>query len=117
MKEYNWPEIIRDIISNLRMTQSQLADKCMVTQQSISNWKKGSRKPGMYAQDKIFALANEAQLEISDYLNDLDMAHLNAQEFINNTLRGLSPAQKKISLHMLQTLTEDFRQHNLDKSE
>ena len=112
MKEYVWPDLIRDIISNLRMTQSQLADKCMVTQQSISNWKKGSRKPGMYAQDKIFSLAKDAQLEISDYLTDFDMETLDAQDMLTRCLRGLTPEQKKIALHMLLTLTEDFRQHN-----
>ena len=112
MKEYIWPDLIRDIISNLRLTQCQLADKCMVTQQSISNWKKGIRKPGMYAQDKIFSLAKDAKLEISDYLTDFQIENLDAQEIINRCLRGLTPDQKKIAMHMLLTLTEDFRQSN-----
>ena len=116
MKEYVWPDLIRDILSNLRMTQSQLADKCMVTQQSISNWKKGSRKPGMYAQDKIFILAKEANLEISDYLTDFDVETLDSQDMVTRCLRSLTPEQKKIALHMLLTLTEDFRQLNMDRN-
>ena len=112
MKEYVWPDLIRDIISNLRITQSQLADKCMVTQQSISNWKKGSRKPGIYAQDKIFTLAKNANLETSDYLKGFDEETLNSQDMVTRCLRGLSPEQKKIALHMLLTLTEDFRIQN-----
>ena len=116
MKEYVWPDLIRDIISNLRMTQSQLADKCMVTQQSISNWKKGSRKPGMYAQDKIFTLAKEANLEISDYLTDFNVETLDSQDMVTQCLRSLTPEQKKIALHMLLTLTEDFRQLNMDRN-
>jgi transcriptional regulator with XRE-family HTH domain len=116
MKEYVWPDLIRDIISNLRMTQCQLADKCMVTQQSISNWKKGSRKPGMYAQDKIFILAKQANLELSDYLSDFNVSQIDSQDMLIRCLRGLSPEQKKITMHMLLTLTEDFRQLNLEKS-
>ena len=113
MKTYDWSELITDIIGQLLITQSQLAEKCMVTQQSISNWKKGSRKPGIYAQEKIFALGREANLELSNYVEINNWEELDPKDMIRSCLKGLHKDQQKIALHMLMTLTEDFRQQNM----
>ncbi|EDM25614.1 hypothetical protein LNTAR_25010 [Lentisphaera araneosa HTCC2155] len=115
MKDYDWAELVSDIIGHLHMTQSQLAEKCMVTQQTISNWKNGSRKPGMYAQDKIFALSQQANLELSNYVEINNWEELDPKDMIRTCLKGLKQEQKKIALHMLLTLTEDFRQQNLSE--
>ncbi|WDE98847.1 helix-turn-helix transcriptional regulator [Lentisphaera profundi] len=114
MKNYDWSELVSDIISHLHITQSQLAEKCMVTQQTISNWKNGSRKPGVYAQEKVFKLSQQANLTLSNYVEINNWEELDPKDMIRSCLKGLTQEQKKISLHMLLTLSEDFRQQNLN---
>lgn len=70
MKKVDWSALIIDLMESLVLTQANLADKCQVTQQSISNWKNGLRTPGVYARKKIRELASEANLKLEDYRND-----------------------------------------------
>ena len=70
MKDVDWTRLTDDLLESLVFTQSDLADKCMVTQQSISNWKNGLRSPGAYAREKLFLLLDEANLDKSKYRID-----------------------------------------------
>ena len=70
MKKVDWSVLIIDLMESLVLTQANLAEKCQVTQQSISNWKNGLRTPGVYARKKIRELASEASLKLEDYRND-----------------------------------------------
>ncbi len=112
MKDYNWPDIVKDIISELHVSQTQLADRCRVTQQTVSNWKTGTRKPGIYAQAKLMELAQDAKLQFSDYLSALNFNEVCPTDQVRDCFKGLNHAQQKIAVHVLLTLTEDFRQQN-----
>ena len=67
MKYLNWGSLTDDLLEVLVMNQTQLADKCKVTQQSVSNWKTGVRSPGVYARHVLRELANDAKLNVEDY--------------------------------------------------
>ena len=70
-KNVNWSELVEDISENLILTQAQFAEKCQTTQQSVSNWKTGIRRPGVYARGKIRNLAKDAGLKLEDYQAEL----------------------------------------------
>ena len=67
MKYLNWAALVDDLQEILVMTQTTLADKCQVTQQSVSNWKTGVRSPGVYARHVLRELCKEAKLKIESY--------------------------------------------------
>ena len=67
MKYLNWGSLTDDLLEVLVMNQTQLAKKCKVTQQSVSNWKTGVRSPGVYARHVLRELAKDAKLTLDDY--------------------------------------------------
>ena len=67
MKYLNWAAIVDDIQENLVMTQNALAEKCNVSQQSVSNWKTNTRSPGVYARNVLRGLCKEAGLKLELY--------------------------------------------------
>ena len=67
MKHLNWGSLTDDILEILVMNQTQLAKKCRVTQQSVSNWKTGVRNPGVYARHMLRELADKAKLDLNNY--------------------------------------------------
>ena len=67
MEELNWSKLTDDLLENLVVTQTDLAEMCMVTQQSISNWKNGVRSPGVFARKKLFGLIEESSLNLESY--------------------------------------------------
>ena len=67
MKHFNWSVLVDDIKEILVINQTQLAEKCEVTQESVSNWKTGVSKPGVYARHLLGELCQEAKLKIEDY--------------------------------------------------
>jgi transcriptional regulator with XRE-family HTH domain len=67
MKDLDWTRITDDLLESLVFTQSDLAERCKVTQQSISNWKNGLRSPGVFARERLLELLNEANLVADKY--------------------------------------------------
>ena len=67
MEELDWSKLTDDLLENLVVTQTDLAEMCMVTQQSISNWKNGVRSPGIFARKKLFGLIEKSSLKIDKY--------------------------------------------------
>ena len=67
MKYLNWGSLTDDLLEILVMNQTQLADQCKVTQQSVSNWKSGVRSPGVYARHVLRELSKEAKLKLENY--------------------------------------------------
>ena len=67
MEELDWSRLTDDLLENLVVTQTDLAEMCMVTQQSISNWKNGVRSPGSFARKKLFGLIEKSSLKIEKY--------------------------------------------------
>ena len=67
MKNIDWAKLTDDLLESMVVTQTALADRCKVTQQSISNWKNGVRSPGIYARQKLRELIAESNLELNNY--------------------------------------------------
>ena len=67
MKYLNWCCLVDDLQRILVMNQTQLAEKCKVTQQSVSNWKTGLRSPGVYARSVLRDLCKEAKIKSDSY--------------------------------------------------
>ena len=67
MKDVDWARLTDDLLGNLVYTQKDLAEKCKVTQQSISNWKNGLRSPGIFAREVLLDLLKEAGITHEDY--------------------------------------------------
>ena len=68
MEDLDWSRLTVDLLENLVVTQTDLAEKCMVTQQSISNWKNGIRTPGSFAREKLFEMLEESTLKADNYV-------------------------------------------------
>ena len=67
MEDLDWSRLTDDLLENLVVTQTDLAERCMVTQQSISNWKNGVRSPGLFARKKLFELLDKSSLKVESY--------------------------------------------------
>lgn len=67
MKDINWPLLVQEILERLLLSQDDLAKRCNVTQQTVSNWKNKIRNPGIYAKQKLVGIINEAGMEINQF--------------------------------------------------
>lgn len=67
MKQYDWSLLTRELLEGLFLSQVELAEKCRVSQQSISNWKNKTRNPSIHAKKVILELAQKEGIDISKY--------------------------------------------------
>lgn len=67
VKELDWHLLTKDLMDGLFLNQQKLAEYCKVSQQSISNWKNKTRKPGVYAKQKLFELARKEKIDLGKY--------------------------------------------------
>lgn len=58
----DWAGVVTAVLDRLLLTQTELAERCKVAQQTVSGWKTGARMPGRYAQRRLVELAREAGL-------------------------------------------------------
>ena len=65
--KYNWSLLVKEIQDTVFMSQTEMAAKCKVSQQSISNWMSGTRNPGSVATSELLKLATEAGIDISKH--------------------------------------------------
>ena len=93
MKYINWSLLTDDLLEILILNQETLANKCGVTQQSISNWRTGVRSPGVRPRAVLRQLCEQAKLKLEDY-------HLDA--FSKKRLEGLSGTGAPISGEVLE---------------
>ena len=111
MKNLNWNRLTDDILEAMVINQSQLAEICKITQQSVSNWKTGSRSPGVYARNQLRQLAQENGLDIENYKNTkvmpemADLLNLN-EDVLNIALKlsALPSSQQSKVLEMTEFL-------------
>jgi PAS domain S-box-containing protein len=64
MKNIKWPHLVESILDKLLLSQSELAELCEVSQQTISSWKKGYRTPGLYAKRKLLEIIENSKIDI-----------------------------------------------------
>ena len=70
VKKIDWNLLVRDLLDGLFLSQQDLAERCRVSQQSISNWKNRTRNPGVYAKQKIYELAKKEGIDFKKYETD-----------------------------------------------
>ncbi|MFZ2653921.1 MAG: helix-turn-helix transcriptional regulator [Victivallales bacterium] len=63
-QKYNWSVIVKEIQDTEFMSQQQMATKCNVSQQSISNWMNGARNPGPFATIELLKMTKDAGIDI-----------------------------------------------------
>ncbi|MFA6567780.1 MAG: helix-turn-helix transcriptional regulator [Victivallales bacterium] len=70
VKKIDWHLLVRELLEGLFLSQQDLAERCRVSQQSISNWKNRTRNPGIFAKQKLFELAKKEEIDLSKYETD-----------------------------------------------
>ena len=66
----DWHLLVRELLEGLFLSQQDLAERCRVSQQSISNWKNRTRKPGIFAKHQLLELAQKEEIDLSKYETD-----------------------------------------------
>ncbi len=70
MKNIDWHLLTRELLEGMFLSQQELADRCNVSQQSISNWKNRTRNPGIYAKKELVDLAKKEGIDLKKYETD-----------------------------------------------
>ncbi|OGV66935.1 MAG: hypothetical protein A3K19_03640 [Lentisphaerae bacterium RIFOXYB12_FULL_65_16] len=55
----DWGGVVNAILDRLLLTQGELAERCGVSQQTVSAWKTGGRSPGRSAQRRLSQLTQD----------------------------------------------------------
>lgn len=69
-KKIDWNLLVKDFLEGMFLSQMDLADRCKVSQQSISNWKNRTRFPGINAKRALLELAQKEGIDVSKYETD-----------------------------------------------
>ena len=114
----DWAGVVLAVLDRLLLTQTELAARCKVAQQTVSGWKTGTRTPGRYAQRQLVQLAREAGVSEPNIPYPGTMAPIlgiaeqsPAKPAAN---KSADAALKAEWLRLLETLPEPERQELLD---
>ena len=100
MKDVDWARLTDDLLGSLVYTQKDLAEKCKVTQQSISNWKNGLRSPGDFARRVLWDLLNSANIDHSKYyVKGLDSVRRKPQKMEPYLPDDVASFAMRLSMH------------------
>ena len=104
--QYEWPRVIEVVQETLVLTKAQIALKCGVTEQSISNWSNMTRTPTGCPKEKLLDLLKETGLETSTFIrfdtgssNPLENYPKDVRELVR-TLRELPPSKRQDIIEM-----------------
>ncbi|MDP7741722.1 MAG: helix-turn-helix transcriptional regulator [Lentisphaeria bacterium] len=64
MKNIDWAKQVVAIMDRLAISQAELAKRCKVAQQTVSTWKKGTRRPNVFARRQLMKSAGDAGLNL-----------------------------------------------------
>ncbi len=70
MKKIDWHLLTRELLEGLFLSQQELAERCLVSQQSISNWKNRTRNPGIHAKKVLLEYAQKQGIDLSKFETD-----------------------------------------------
>ena len=82
-EEIDWSVLIVALLEDLTLNRYQLAIKIGVTEQAMSNWTTGYRKPSQLYRHKIIEVLKESGLNLNDYRKD----NLKKDKIYNPTVR------------------------------
>lgn len=114
----DWAGVVAAVLDRLLLTQTELAERCKVAQQTVSGWKTGARTPGRYAQRRLVELAHEAGVpepnppyasEVAPALGSADQSPAKP-----GTGKGADAALKAEWVRLLEALSEAERRELLD---
>jgi len=111
MKYLNWGLLAHDIMEILGMNQTQIAEKCNVTQQSVSNWKTGVRSPGVFARNTLRDLSKESKLKLDNYKVSVD------QRKSKNPAASALPEEVLAFVERLAVLSKKKRERIMEMAE
>ena len=69
-RECNWPGLVRDLMDRAFISQQELAEKLVVSQQTISAWLRGTRRPGQHVAHKLSDFCLKNGIEPGKYRRD-----------------------------------------------
>lgn len=67
VKKIDWLLLVRDLLGNRYYSQRDLAELCNVSQQCMSTWNLGLRKPGVFAKKMLYELACKEGIDLGKY--------------------------------------------------
>ncbi|GEM_PF-2076328 len=62
MKDIDWRKVVSAMLEKLLVTEEEFAHLCGVSRQTVSNWKRGRRNPGIYARKKMMEIMEEQDI-------------------------------------------------------
>jgi len=67
VNKINWHLLVGELLDELFLSQQDLAQRCRVSQQSISNWKNRTRNPASYTKRKLYEIAQKEGVDLNKY--------------------------------------------------
>ena len=91
-----WNKLTEELLNKHLMTQSEIAEKCNVSQKSVSFWLNSVYKPSKYAQRELLKLTEALGINPKSIGNENKSArHTNNNGRILNIYNKLSNEKKK----------------------
>lgn len=106
-KDENWKTSLRELLDDNLLTQKELAVKCRVSAQTISNWLNDVRNPGLFAKRKIMKLIRETGSQMksnSDLLHSLEPEADTGVERIAELFSGMTDDQVRKLIKMAEKM-------------
>ena len=69
-KKINWNLVVDELLGNMFLSQKELARRCKVSQQSVSNWQNRTLSPGIRAKRMISEFAQKEGIDLGIYEKD-----------------------------------------------
>jgi len=66
MEGIDWRRVVSELLGRLLVTEKEFAKLCGVSRQSVSNWKRGSRSPGIYSRKKMFEIMENLKVDVDE---------------------------------------------------
>ncbi|OGV56936.1 MAG: hypothetical protein A2X45_12775 [Lentisphaerae bacterium GWF2_50_93] len=66
MESIDWRHVVSELLGRLFFTENEFARLCGVSRQTVSNWKRGSRSPGIYSRKKMFEIMEKLNVDVDD---------------------------------------------------
>ncbi len=88
--DINWQVLVNRLLTTLMLSQNELSELCGVSQQSVSNWKNGSRHPSTFAKRKLMELVEDSLLDLEGFQRKLIAADKH-EHFSSDSLKDKSP--------------------------
>jgi len=92
----DWTALVRKLLDDLMLSQSELARLCGVSQQSVSNWRSGKRKPELYAKRKLLQIFQENSMKL--YSQEPAASEADAKPSRKENAAAISPPAEFIDI-------------------